>query len=70
MLSLVSCSWGSEEAVETRTWADLSHLGMNVETRVAQLRYLLGQQLHPLRRVTEDYRLVDLELSGERGNRL
>lgn len=45
--------------------ADLSHLGMNVETRIAELGDLLGQKLHPLRGVAEDYRLVDLELEAK-----
>ncbi len=38
----------------------LVHLGVNVEARVSELRDLLGQQLHTLRRVAEDDRLVDL----------
>jgi len=31
----------------------LVHLGVDVETRVAELRDLLGQQFHALRRVAE-----------------
>ncbi len=38
----------------------LVHLGVDIEARVAQLRDLLRQQLHALRRVAEDDRLVDL----------
>lgn len=47
-------------------WADLSHLGMNVETWISQLWYLLGKELHSLRRVAEDYRLVDLKLKKKK----
>lgn len=35
---------------------------MDVEAGVAQLSDLLGQELHPLSGITEDNRLVDLEL--------
>ena len=42
----------------------LRHFGVDVETGVAQLGYLLGQQLHSLSRVAEDDALVDLELCG------
>lgn len=35
---------------------------MNVETRITKLGDLLGKELHSLRRVAEDYGLVDLEL--------
>ena len=42
----------------------LRHSGVDVETGVAQLGYLLGQQLHSLSRVAEDDALVDLELCG------
>ena len=38
----------------------LYHLGVDVETRVAELRNLLREQLHSLGRVAEDDRLVDL----------
>lgn len=40
----------------------LKHLGMNVEARVAKLCDFLGQQLHTVHRVAEDYGLVDLQL--------
>lgn len=39
---------------------------MRVEAGVAELRDLLGEQLDTVGRVTEDDRLVDLEL-GEEG---
>lgn len=42
--------------------SDLSHLGVNVEAGVSQLGDLLGEELHSLRGVAEDYGLVDLEL--------
>lgn len=48
--------------VSFQMFAYLHHLGMNVEAGVAELGDLLGQELHPLGRVTEDNRLVDLEL--------
>ncbi len=35
---------------------------MNVETGITKLGDLLGKELHSLRGVAEDYRLVDLEL--------
>ena len=38
----------------------LYHLGVDVETRVAELRNLLREQLHSLGRVAEYDRLVDL----------
>ena len=40
----------------------LVHLGMNIEAGIAQLSDLLGQQLHTLGGITEDNRLVDLQL--------
>lgn len=43
----------------------LVHFGVNEETRVAKLCYLLGKQLHSLHRVAEDDALVDLELGEE-----
>lgn len=42
--------------------ADLSHLGVDVEAGVSQLGDLLGEELHSLGGVAEDYGLVDLEL--------
>lgn len=50
-----SLFWGSFPA-------DLSHLGMNVETWITKLGDLLGKKLYSLRGVAEDDRLVDLEL--------
>lgn len=41
---------------------------MNIETRVAQLGDLLGQELNTLGRVAEDYRLINLELNNKAGN--
>ncbi len=40
----------------------LLHLGVDVEARVAELRDLLGQELHAVHRVAEDDGLVDLQL--------
>lgn len=40
----------------------LEHLGVRVETRVAEFGNLLGEQLDSVGRVAEDDRLVDLEL--------
>ena len=42
----------------------LVHARVNVEARVAQLGDLLSKQLDSLCRVTEDYRLIDLQLSA------
>jgi len=42
---------------------------MDVEARVAQLRDLLGQQLHAIHRVAEDDGLVDLELRRHQQDR-
>lgn len=46
----------------------LIHLGMNVEAGVAELGDLLGKQFHSLSRVTEDDRLVDLQLENKHHN--
>lgn len=55
---------GSQSAAAgTFREADLSHLGVNVEAGVSQLGDLLGEELHSLRGVAEDYGLVDLELN-------
>ena len=51
----------SAEVVEDTVSVGLGHLGVDVVARVAQLRDLLGQELHALRRVAEDDRLVDLQ---------
>ena len=48
------------EIVENPVPVLLIHLGVNVETTVAELCNLLGKKFHSLGRVTEDYRLVDL----------
>ena len=45
------------EVVEDSVTVSLSHLGVDVVARVAQLGDFLGQQLHSLRRVAEDYAL-------------
>jgi hypothetical protein len=44
----------------------LDHLGVDEETRVAQLSDLLSKQLHALDRVAENDALVDLQLGEER----
>lgn len=38
---------------------------MNVETGITQLGDFLGQELHSLGRVAEDYRLINLELKNK-----
>lgn len=43
----------------------LVHLGVNVEAGVAEFSDLLGKQFHSLGRVTEDDRLVDLQLENK-----
>ena len=40
----------------------LLHARVNVIARVSQLSNLLGKQFHALRRVAENYALVDLQL--------
>ena len=40
----------------------LLHLGVNVETRVAQFCNLFGQQFYPVHRVAKDDGLIDLQL--------
>ena len=50
------------EVVEDAVAVLLCHLGVDVEAGVAELRDLLREQLHALRRVAEDDRLVDLKL--------
>lgn len=49
------------EVVEHTVTMLLPHFSVDVETGVAQLGNLFSQQLYPLGRVTEDYRLVYLE---------
>lgn len=41
---------------------------MNVKTGITQLGDFLGQELHSLGRVAEDYRLVYLKLNNKMGN--
>ena len=43
----------------------LSHIAVTVEAAEAEVGDLLGQELHPLSRVAEDDRLVDLQLREE-----
>ena len=50
------------EVVEDAVAVALEHLGVDVEAGEAELRDLLGQELHAVHRVAEDDRLVDLEL--------
>lgn len=50
------------EVVEDLVSVGLGHAGVDEETGVAQLRDLLGQQLHTLDRVAEYDTLVDLQL--------
>jgi len=54
------------EVVEDPITVSLCHLGVDVETRVAKLRDLLGQEFNPLCRIAEDDGLLDLEF-GEQG---
>jgi len=48
------------EVMEHAVSVLLHHLCVDVEAGVAELSDLLGEQLHTLRRVAEDDRLVDL----------
>lgn len=57
---------GKTAITEAARSPDLSHLGVDVETGVAKLGDLLGQKLHSLRRVAEDYGLIDLELKEDK----
>jgi hypothetical protein len=50
------------EVVEDAVSVGLVHSGVDVITSIAQVSNLLREQLHPLRRITEDYRLRDLQL--------
>jgi predicted oxidoreductase len=43
----------------------LEHLGVRIETRVAQLGDLLGEEFDTVGGVTENNRLVDLQLLGK-----
>lgn len=51
------------EVVEDAVSVVLSHLGVNVVARVSDLSDLLGKKFDTLSGVTEDDRLVDLELA-------
>lgn len=53
------------EIVEDTVSVLLTHLGVDVEARVAEFGDLLGEQLDSLGRVTEDDRLIDLQLREE-----
>lgn len=53
------------EIVEDSVSVLLTHLGVDVEARVAEFGDLLGEQLDSLGRVTEDDRLIDLQLREE-----
>ena len=53
------------EVVENAVTVVLEHTSMRVETRVAEFGNLLSEELDSVRRVTEDDRLVDLELVEE-----
>ncbi len=44
----------------------LGHAGVDVEGRVTQFGYLLGQQLNTIGRVAEDDGLIDVELVEQR----
>lgn len=50
------------EVVEDSVAVLLTHLGVDVEARIAEFGDLLGEQLDSLCRVTEDDRLIDLQL--------
>lgn len=53
------------EIVENTVTVVLEHARMRIEARVSQLSDLLSQQLHTVRGVTEDNRLVDLKFGEE-----
>lgn len=48
----------------------LEHAGVGVEARVTEFGNLLRKEFDTVRRVTEDDRLVDLELRGGRTRKL
>lgn len=48
------------EVVEDAVSVSLLHAGVNIITRIAQLRNFLCQQLHTLGRVAEDDALINL----------
>ncbi len=50
------------EVVEDPIPVSLRHSGMDVIAGIPEFCYFLRQKLHPLRRVAEYYRLIDLEL--------
>ena len=54
------------EIVEYAIAMRLKHFSVRVETGVAKLRDLLGQQLDSISGVTEDDRLVNLKLQGDK----
>lgn len=59
------------EIVEYAITMRLQHFRVRIETRVAELRDLLGQQLDTISGVTKDDRLVNLKLrGGERGDHI
>jgi hypothetical protein len=51
--------------VEHSVTVILKHLGVRVEAGVTQFRDLLGEQFHTIGRITEDDRLIDLQLLAE-----
>lgn len=59
------------EIVEYAVTMRLQHFRVRIETGVAELRDLLGQQLDTISGVTKDDRLVNLQLQGrEQGERI
>ena len=50
------------EVMEDAVAVALHHLCVDVEAGVAQLRHLLGQELHAVHRIAEDDGLIDVEL--------
>jgi len=53
------------EVVKDAVTVVLEHAGMRIKAGVSKLGDLLGEELDTVRRVTEDDRLVDLELVEE-----
>ena len=51
--------------VKDTVTVSLLHLRVDVKARIAQLGNLFGQELHPINRIAENHRLVDLELNTE-----
>jgi len=54
------------EVMEDTVAMGLKHFCMRVEARIAELRHFFGEEFNTVRGVTEDNRLVDLQL-GEQG---